>query len=98
MSIAKKQMRHGGNIVTFQLDGGLEAGQAFLNKIEMCSLTANLGDSRTIVSHPATTTHSKLSPEDRLEVGITDGLVRLSIGLENIKDIIADIDQALDKI
>ena len=64
----------------------------------MCSLTANLGDSRTIVSHPATTTHSKLSPEDRLEVGITDGLVRLSIGLENIKDIIADIDQALDKI
>ena len=91
-------MRHGGNIVTFQLDGGLEAGQAFLNKIEMCSLTANLGDSRTIVSHPATTTHSKLSPEDRLEVGITDGLVRLSIGLENIKDIIADIDQALDKI
>ena len=91
-------MRHGGNIVTFQLDGGLEAGQAFLNKIEMCSLTANLGDSRTIVSHPATTTHSKLSPEDRLEVGITDGLVRLSIGLENIKDIIADIDQALDEI
>ena len=72
--------------------------QAFLNKIEMCSLTANLGDSRTIVSHPATTTHSKLSPEDRLEVGITDGLVRLSIGLENIKDIIADIDQALDEI
>ena len=93
-----EQMRHGGNIVVFQLDGGLEAGQAFLNKIEMCSLTANLGDSRTIVSHPATTTHSKLSPEDRLEVGITDGLVRLSIGLENIKDIIADIDQALDKI
>ena len=91
-------MRHGGNIVTFQLDGGLEAGQAFLNKIEMCSLTANLGDSRTIVSHPATTTHSKLSPEDRLEVGITDGLVRLSIGLENIKDIITDVDQALDKI
>lgn len=96
--IAKKQMRHGGNIVIFQLDGGLEAGQAFLNKIEMCSLTANLGDSRTIVSHPATTTHSKLSPEDRLEVGITDGLVRLSIGLENIKDIITDVDQALDKI
>jgi O-succinylhomoserine sulfhydrylase len=96
--IAKKQMRHGGNIVIFQLDGGLEAGQAFLNKIEMCSLTANLGDSRTIVSHPASTTHSKLSPEDRLEVGITDGLVRLSIGLENIKDIITDVDQALDKI
>ena len=93
-----EQMRHGGNIVVFQLDGGLEAGQAFLNKIEMCSLTANLGDSRTIVSHPATTTHSKLSPEDRLEVGITEGLVRLSIGLVNIKDIITDVDQALDKI
>ena len=93
-----EQTRHGGNIVIFQLDGGLEAGQAFLNKIEMCSLTANIGDSRTIVSHPATTTHSKLSPEDRLEVGITDGLVRLSIGLVNIKDIITDVDQALDKI
>ena len=64
----------------------------------MYSLTANLGDSRTIVSHPATTTHSKLLPEDRLEVRITDGLVRLSIGLENIKDIITDVDQALDKI
>ena len=67
-----------------------------LNKIQMCSLSANLGDTRTIVTHPASTTHSKLSEEDRREVGITDGLIRASVGLENIEDIIKDINQALE--
>lgn len=95
--IAKKQMRHGGNILVFEVKGGLEAGRSFLNKIKMCSLSANLGDTRTIVTHPASTTHSKLSVEDRLEVGITDGLIRISVGLENIIDIIEDIDQALKR-
>ena len=94
--IAKKQMRLGGNIVTFELKGGIEVGRTFLNNIKMCSLSANLGDTRTIVTHPASTTHSKLSEEDRLEVGITDGLVRCSIGLENIEDIINDLNQALE--
>ena len=94
--IAKKQMRLGGNIVTFELKGGIEVGRAFLNNIKMCSLSANLGDTRTIVTHPASTTHSKLSEEDRLEVGITDGLVRCSIGLENVEDIINDLNQALE--
>ena len=91
-------MLKGGNIITFELKGGIEAGQTFLNKIKMCSLSANLGDTRTIATHPATSTHSKLSNEERAAVGITDGLIRLSIGLENIQDIIEDIDQALEKV
>ncbi|MDP5044319.1 MAG: PLP-dependent transferase, partial [Leeuwenhoekiella sp.] len=74
--VAKKQMRLGGNIVAFEVKGGIDAGRNFLNAIKMCSLSANLGDTRTIVTHPASTTHSKLAEEDRLEVGITDGLVR----------------------
>ena len=94
--VAKKQMKLGGNIVAFEIKGGLEAGRKFLDKIKMCSLSANLGDTRTIVTHPSSTTHGRLSEEDRLEVGITNGLVRISVGLENIADIIADIQQALE--
>ena len=94
--IAKKQMRLGGNIVAFEVKGGIEAGRKFLNSIKMCSLSANLGDTRTIVTHPASTTHSKLSEADRLEVGITDGLVRCSVGIENVEDIISDLNQALN--
>ncbi|WP_026775649.1 PLP-dependent aspartate aminotransferase family protein [Polaribacter sp. Hel_I_88] len=93
--VAKKQMKLGGNIVAFEIKGGLEAGRKFLDNIKMCSLSANLGDTRTIVTHPSSTTHGRLSEEDRLEVGITNGLVRISVGLENITDIIADIKQAL---
>jgi O-succinylhomoserine sulfhydrylase len=93
--IAKKQMKQGGNIVAFEIKGGIKAGRKFLNCIKMCSLSANLGDTRTIVTHPASTTHSKLSEADRLEVGITDGLVRISVGLEHIEDIITDLKQAL---
>ena len=93
--VAKKQMRLGGNIVAFEIKGGIEAGRAFLNSIKLLSLSANLGDTRSIVTHPASTTHSKLSEEDRLEVSITDGLVRVSVGLEHVDDIIADLDQAL---
>ena len=93
--IAKKQMILGGNIVAFEIKGGLEAGRAFIDKIRLCSLSPNLGDTRTIVTHPASTTHSKLSVEERLAVSITDGLVRVSVGLETVKDVIADLDQAL---
>lgn len=93
--IAKKQMKKGGNIVAVEVKD-LESGRKFLDAIQMCSLAANLGDTRTIVTHPASTTHSKLSVEDRNEVGITDGLVRISVGLENIQDIIRDINQALN--
>lgn len=94
--VAKKQMKLGGNIVAFEIKGGIEGGRNFLDKIQMCSLSANLGDTRTIVTHPASTTHSKLSDEERNEVGITAGLVRCSVGLENVDDIIADLKQALD--
>jgi O-succinylhomoserine sulfhydrylase len=95
-AIAKKQMKKGGNIVTFEIKGGVEAGRTFLNRIKMCSLSANLGDTRTIVTHPASSTHSKLSKEERGEVGITDGLIRVSTGLENISDIVSDLQQALN--
>lgn len=93
--IAKKQMKLGGSVVAFEIKGGIQAGRTFLDKLKMCSLSANLGDTRTIVTHPSSTTHSKLSENDRLEVGITDGLVRISVGLENVEDIIADIAQSL---
>ena len=94
--IAVKQMKKGGNIVAFEVKGGIEGGRNFLNKIQMCSLSANLGDTRTIVTHPASSTHSKLSLEERKIVGITDGLIRVSVGLENISDIVEDLSQALN--
>lgn len=95
--VAKKQMSNGGGIVTFELKGGMEAGRNFLNGLQMISLTSNLGDSRSIASHPASTTHSKLTEEERNAVGITPGLIRISVGLENVKDILDDILQALEK-
>ena len=93
--IAIKQMKWGGGIVSFEIEGGLEAGRAFLDKLKLFSLSANLGDTRSIATHPASTTHSKLTPEQRAEVGISDGLIRLSIGLETLEDIWADVEQAL---
>jgi O-succinylhomoserine sulfhydrylase len=93
---AKKQMFGGGAIVTFEIKGGLEAGRKFLNNLNLFSLTPNLGDVRSIATHPASTTHSKLKAEEREAVGISDGLVRLSIGLEHVKDIWADLEEALN--
>ena len=94
-AIAQKQMHNGGGIVCFELKGGLQAGRSFLDKLKMLSLTANLGDTRSIASHPASTTHAKLTPEERANVGITDGLIRISVGLEHRDDILQDILQAL---
>ena len=96
--LAKKQMKAGGCVVAFELKGGLEAGRTFFDAIRTLSLSANLGDTRSIVTHPASTTHSKLSFEDRLACGITDGMVRISVGLEHVDDIIQDIGQALDRL
>lgn len=93
--IAKKQMKQGGNIISFEIKGGIEAGSKFIDKVKLCSRTANLGDTRTIVTHPASTTHSKLSEEERLEAGITPGLIRISVGLEHVEDIINDLQQAI---
>lgn len=97
-SIAKKQMSNGGGIVTFEIKGGIEGGRKFLNALQMLSMTNNLGDSRSIASHPASTTHSKLTEEERKSVGITPGLIRISVGLEHPDDILNDILQALETI
>jgi O-succinylhomoserine sulfhydrylase len=93
--IATRQMTNGGGILTFELKSGLEGGRKFLNGLKWLSMTNNLGDSRTIASHPASTTHSKLTEEERAAVGITPGLIRLSVGLEHPDDIIEEILQAL---
>jgi O-succinylhomoserine sulfhydrylase len=94
-AIAKKQMKNGGGILCFDLKGGLQAGRKFLDKLEMLSLTANLGDTRSIASHPASTTHAKLTDEERAAVGISPGLIRISVGLEHRDDILADIKNGL---
>ncbi|HNV30359.1 MAG TPA: aminotransferase class I/II-fold pyridoxal phosphate-dependent enzyme [Cyclobacteriaceae bacterium] len=94
-ALAKKQMKLGGGVVTFEIKGGIDRGRKFLNSLKMLSHSANLGDTRSIATHPASTTHSKLSEDERLAVGITPGLVRVSVGLENMQDIIADIEQAI---
>ena len=94
-SLARRQMSQGGGIVVLVVKGGLEAGRRFLDGIAMCSHSPNLGDTRTIVTHPASTTHSKLSAAEREAVGIVDGLVRVSVGLEHVDDIIADLELAL---
>jgi O-succinylhomoserine sulfhydrylase len=95
-TLARKQMRLGGGLVTFEIKGGIERGRKFLNALKMLSHTANLGDTRTIATHPASTTHSKLTDAERLAVGITPGLIRISAGLENHEDILADVQQAMD--
>jgi O-succinylhomoserine sulfhydrylase len=94
-AIAQKQMKNGGGIVSFELKGGIEAGIKFLDSLKLLSLTANLGDSRSIASHPASTTHAKLTDDERKDVGITPGLIRISVGLEYADDIVDDIMQAL---
>lgn len=94
--IAWKQMKAGGGIVCFELKGGLARGQKFLDALQMLSRTANLGDSRSIASHPSSTTHSKLTEAERMAVGITPGLIRISVGLEHPEDILKDIQQALE--
>jgi O-succinylhomoserine sulfhydrylase len=94
-ALAKKQMKLGGGLVTFEIKGGVEQGRGFLNALKMISHTPNLGDTRTIAIHPASTTHSKLSAEERGAVGITAGLIRIAVGLENVQDIIADVEQAI---
>lgn len=93
--LAKKQMRLGGGVVSFEIKGGIDGGRKFLNALKMLSHSANLGDTRSIATHPASTTHSKLSEEERQAVGITPGLVRISVGLESIQDILKDVEQAI---
>jgi len=93
--LARRQMRLGGGIVSFEVKGGREQAMRFLNQVRLCSLSSNLGDTRSIVTHPASTTHSRLSDGERQAVGITPGLVRLSVGLEHPDDVLEDLNQAL---
>ncbi|MEI7607333.1 MAG: PLP-dependent transferase, partial [Rhodospirillaceae bacterium] len=86
-----------GGLLGFELAGGVEAGKRFIDALELFYHVANIGDARSLAIHPASTTHSQLSPADRLRTGVTDGYVRLSVGLEHIDDIIADLEQALAK-
>ena len=95
-NLALKQMKKGGNIISFEVKGGLKAGRKFIDATQLCSLSANLGDSRSIITHPSSTTHSKLSQEEQSEVGITPGMIRLSVGLEHHEDIWNDLKEALD--
>jgi O-succinylhomoserine sulfhydrylase len=94
--LAKKQMKQGGGIVTFVVKGGFERAKRFLDALQMILFTSNLGDSRSIATHPASTTHSKLSEEERQRLGILPGSIRVSVGLEDIEDILEDISQALN--
>lgn len=94
--IAKKQMKLGGNIIAFELKGGKEAGKKFINSMKLFSISANLGDTRTIVTHPATSTHSKLNATELAQANLTEGLIRISVGLEHISDIFNELNTALN--
>ena len=95
--IAVKQMSNGGGILTFELKAGLEGGRKFIDGLQLHSHVANIGDARSLAIHPASTTHSQLTAEERDSAGVTDDYVRLSVGIEDIEDIIADLEQALAK-
>lgn len=94
--LAKRQMKAGGAILTVELEGGFERISAFMKALTIVSLSSNLGDTRTIITNPYTTTHSKLSPDDKLALGITEGLIRVSVGMEDIEDLIEDFTQAIE--
>jgi len=94
-ALAMSQMKQGGNIVAFDVAGGKEAAFAFANALEVIKISNNLGDAKSLITHPATTTHQRLTPEQRVEIGINDGTLRLSVGLEDADDLVEDLDQAL---
>jgi methionine-gamma-lyase len=96
--LAKKQMSLPGAMISFELKGGVEAGKKLMNNVKLCTLAVSLGDAETLIQHPASMTHSPYTPEERAESGITDGLVRLSVGLEDVEDIIADLKAVLDTL
>ncbi|HRP45206.1 MAG TPA: PLP-dependent transferase, partial [Ginsengibacter sp.] len=93
--VASKQMRHPGPMMSFELKGGLEEGKKFINNLKMCTRAVSLGTCDTLVSHPASMTHYGVPEVDRIKFGITNGLIRMSVGIENVEDIIRDLDQAL---
>jgi len=93
--LAKRQMLAGGTVVTFELDGGKDEAFALMNALQVIDISNNLGDSKSLITHPATTTHRRLTPEARAAVGITDGVLRVSVGLEDVRDLVDDLRRAL---
>ena len=98
VELARKQMKLGGSIVVFDLKGGKEKAFKFLNALKVVTISNNLGDSKSLATHPATTTHQRLTDEERVEMGITDGMLRLSVGLENADDLIRDLEEAINSL
>ncbi len=96
--LAQQQMRLPGGMISFELQGGVEAGVTLMNNVQLCTLAVSLGDTETLIQHPASMTHSTYPPEERAKCGITDGLVRLSVGLEDPEDIIGDLKKVLDTL
>jgi O-succinylhomoserine sulfhydrylase len=94
-ALAERQMAGGGPMVAFEVTGGKDAAFRFMNALEIVKISNNLGDAKSLITHPATTTHQRLTPEARAELGIFDQSVRLSVGLEDVRDLMADLDQAL---
>jgi len=97
-AIAKKQMKHHAPLISFELKGGIDAGKKFIDALEICTRAVSLGTVDTLVSHPASMTHYGIPKEERIKYGITDGLIRMSVGIENFEDIAADLTQALAKV
>ena len=93
--LACKQMKRGGNLIAFELKGGKEAAFSFMNKLKIIDISNNLGDSKSLITHPATTTHSNIEDSEREKIGITEGMLRISIGLEDVDDLLGDFEQAL---
>ncbi len=96
--LAKKQQKGPGGMITFEVEGGLEAGQVLMNSVKLCQLAVSLGGVESLIQHPASMTHFSMGKEGRVAAGISDGLVRLSVGIENVNDIISDLDNALEKV
>ncbi|MBC8484547.1 MAG: PLP-dependent transferase, partial [Bacteroidetes bacterium] len=96
--IAKKQMYGYGGMISFELKGGIEAGKILMNNVQLCTLAVSLGGVETLIEHPASMTHASMGKELRVKANITDGLVRISVGIENADEIISDLEQALNKI
>lgn len=96
--LARKQMKSPGGMIAFEVVGGVESGKKLLNSLELCKLAVSLGDCETLIQHPASMTHSPYTKEEREEAGISDGLIRLSVGLEDVEDIIADLEQGLNRL
>jgi O-succinylhomoserine sulfhydrylase len=97
-ALARAQMEGGGGVVTFDIKGGKDAAYRFANALELIDISNNLGDTKSLITHPATTTHQRLSPAARADLGITEGMVRLSVGLEDAADLCEDIEQALKAV